>query len=385
MANLAVMGSFSVNGISREQSEILKRRLFPAYSAYFQEKFCNKTAGIAHRRWLMCANPRLSELICSAIGQRWITEPMALTELEKFADDPGFLLSLQKIKTQAKEHLASCLKEFSMSVDDCSVMFDIQSGKIHPYKRQVLHVLYILYRYLKIKAGETLKYRRLHVFAGKASPSDFLAKQIIHLINVTKNLVNNDPEINKQMQIVFVPNFGMSWAEKILPSADLSEQIATASFEAGGTFNMKFAFNGTYTIASRCGSNLELAEKVGLENISLFGKSSEELYNIGDYRPQEYLQSDPRLSSIFSLLESLLPSLSDGSTIYPLISSLRDNDRYFVLLDFADYVQKQESIDQLFADKQMWSRACLMNIARSGYFSSDRATLEYAREIWKVI
>ena len=213
------------------------------------------------------------------------------------------------------------------------------------------------------------------MFAGKASPSDFLAKQVIHLINVTKNLVNNDPEASKQMQIVFIPNFGMSWAEKILPSADLSEQIATASFEAGGTFNMKFAFNGTYTIASRCGSNLELAEKVGSDNISLFGKSSEELFNIGDLRPQEYLQSDSRLTSIFSLLESLLPSLSDGSTIYPLISSLRDNDRYFVLIDFDDYVKKQESIDQLFADKQMWSKACLLNIARSVYFSLDRATL----------
>jgi starch phosphorylase len=386
LANLAVMGSFSVNGVSREQSEILKRRLFPAYFTHFPEKFCNKTAGITHRRWLMCANPRLSELICSAIGQRWITEPLALAELEKFADDSQYQLSLQKIKFQAKEHLASCLNEASLAnVDDCSVMFDIQSGKIHPYKRQVLHVLYILHRYLQIKSGVTLKCRRLHVFAGKASPSDFLAKQVIHLINVTKNLVNNDPEASKQMQIVFIPNFGMSWAEKILPSADLSEQIATASFEAGGTFNMKFAFNGTYTIASRCGSNLELAEKVGSDNISLFGKSSEELDNIDDYRPQEYLQSDSRLTSIFSLLESLLPSLSDGSTIYPLISSLRDNDRYFVLIDFDDYVKKQESIDQLFADKQMWSKACLLNIARSGYFSSDRATLEYAREIWKVI
>ena len=384
LANLAVMGSFSVNGVSREQSEILKRRLFPAFSAHSPEKFCNKTLGIAHRRWLMCANPRLSELICSAIGEKWITEPMSLIELEKFADDSEFLLALQKIKLQAKEHLAFCLRELSMGIDDCSVIFDVQSGKIHPYKRQVLHVLYILYRYLQIKSGESLKHRGLHVFAGKASPSDFLAKQIIHLINVTKDLVNNDPEINKEMQVVFIPNFGMSWAEKILPSADVSEQIATASYEAGGTFNMKFAFNGAYTIASRCGTNLELAEKVGSDNISLFGKSSEELFNIGDYRPQEYLQSDSRLAGIFSLLESLLPSLSDGSTIYPLISSLRDNDRYFVLIDFADYVQKQESIDQLFVDKQRWSRACLMNIARSGYFSSDRATLEYSREIWKV-
>ncbi len=385
LANLAVLSSFSVNGISREQSEIIKRRLFPAYATYFPEKFCNKTVGIAHRRWLLCANPRLSDLITSAIGEKWITEPMKLVELEKFANDREFLRSLQKIKLQAKEYLASYFKEFSVKVEDCSVMFDIQSGKIHPFKRQVLHILYILHRYLQVKAGAVLTCKRIHVLAGKASPSDFLAKQIIHLINVTKNLINNDPEVKSQMQVVFIPNFGMSWAERIVPSADLSEQIATASFEAGGTFNMKYAFNGAYTIASRCGSNLELAEKVGSENISLFGKSSEELFNIGNYRPQEYLQEDSRLTSIFSLLESLLPSLSDGSAIYPLISSLRDTDRYFVLIDFADYVKKQELIDLLFTDEQMWTRACLMNIARSGYFSSDRATLEYAREIWKVI
>lgn len=384
LANLAVLSSFSVNGVSREQSEILKRRLFPAYATHFPEKFCNKTVGISHRRWLLCANPDLSNLITSAIGDKWIVNPMELMSLEKFADDSQFLKTLQQIKQQAKDRLAESLKTISVSIADSTVMYDIQCGKIHPYKRQVLHILHILHRYLQIKSGVKLKCKRLHVLAGKASPSDFLAKQIIHLINVTKELINKDPEVNEQMQVVFVPNFGMSWAERVVTSADLSEHIATASLEAAGTFNMKFAFNGAYSISSRCGSNLELAEKVGLENISLFGKTSDALHNIGSYKPQEYLLADSRLKNIFELLETHLTSLSDGSAIYPLISSLRDTDRYFVLIDFDDYLQKQDAIEQLYSDPQKWSRACLMNIARAGYFSSDRTTLEYAHDIWKV-
>lgn len=384
LANLAVLSSFSVNGVSREQSGILKQKLFPAYSNYSPEKFNNKTVGIAHRRWLLCTNTDLSDLITSAIGEKWIFDSMELKKIENFLNDSQFVDSIRKIKQQAKERLITSFRDLTINVPDCDVMFDVQSGKIHPFKRQVLHVLHVLHRYLQVKSGANLKCKRLHIFAGKASPSDFLAKQIIHLINVTKDVINNDPEVNKQMQIVFIPDFGMSWAEKVVPSADLSEQIAAASFEAAGTFNLKFAFNGAYTIASRCGSNLELAESVGNENISLFGKTSEEISNIGSYRPQDYLSSDPRLMKIFSFLEKLLPSLQDGSAIYPLISSLRDTDRYYVLLDFDDYVQKQEKIDLAFTEPVQWTKTCLLNLARSGYFSSDRTISEYARDIWKV-
>jgi starch phosphorylase len=289
-----------------------------------------------------------------------------------------------QVKLQAKKRLASVLRGHTDFPIDPTVMFDIQSGKIHPYKRQVLHILHIIHKYLQIKKGVIPSCRRLHVFAGKASPSDFFAKQIIHLINVTIDLVNKDPEVSKLMQVIFIPNFGMTWAEHIVPAADLSEQISTASMEASSTFNMKYAFNGAYILASKSGSNVEIAEHVGAENISVFGKNSDELMNLINYRPQDLLNSDERLNNIFTLIEKKLPSVVDGSAIYPLLSSLRDSDRYFVLIDFDDYIKKQQEIDLLFSDQLSWSRKCLMNIAKIGWFSADRVIKEYANDIWKV-
>ncbi|NLD99237.1 MAG: glycogen/starch/alpha-glucan phosphorylase, partial [Fibrobacter sp.] len=355
-----------------------------SFNLFTPEKFGNKTVGIAHRRWLLCNNPDLSNLITSSIGERWITNPEYLSELEKHADDSAFLKKFKDIKQKSKNTLIDLLRTHMDVPADTTVMFDVQSGKIHPYKRQVLHIFNVLHRYLQVKSGYSLKNRRLHIFAGKASPSDFLAKQIIHLINVTKELINKDPEVREQMQVVFIPNFGMTWAENLVPAADLSEQISTASLEAASTFNMKFAFNGAYTIASRSGSNIELAERVGDQNISVFGKSTEELLALNGYRPQDQLNADQRLRNIFSLLENLLPSLQDGSAIYPLLSSLRDSDRYYVLIDFADYLSKQELIDEAYLDSDLWAKKCITNISRVGWFSSDRASLEYANDIWKV-
>jgi starch phosphorylase len=219
---------------------------------------------------------------------------------------------------------------------------------------------------------------------GKASPSDFLAKQIIHLINVVADIVNTDPSVGSKMKVVFIPNFGMGWAEKIITSVDVNEQISTASFEASGTFNLKFALNNSLTIASRCGSNLELAELVGEENVFLFGKTSEEIINMSFYKPNDLLSADPRLKNIFTFLDKVLTSSSDGSAIYPLISSIRDSDRYFVLTDFNEYVNTQENIDRVYMEPLTWSKKCLLNIARVGWFSSDRSVREYAQEIWKV-
>lgn len=385
LANLAVLGSFSVNGVSREQTEIVKKKIFPVYSRYYPEKFSNKTIGVDHRRWVLCANRDLSDLITKAIGKKWIIRPVELMQLERLADDRGFLDDLLEVKRKAKIHLGSMLKDFVGSPIDESMMFDIQSSKIHPYKRQVLNILNILNRYQKIKQGRQLKAPRLHIFAGKASPSDFLAKQIIHLINVTADLINKDPVVNEQMKVVFIPNFGMTWAEALIPAADLSEQIATASMESSGTFNIKYAFNGALTLASRSGSNLEMAERIGAENYYLFGKNGDELNGIQNYKPWEMVSSDQNLKSIFELIEKHLSSIPDGNSIYPLLSSLKDNDRFHVLTDFNEYIKVQENIGDLYTNSQAWARKSLLNIARVGWFSSDRAAMEYACDVWKII
>lgn len=384
LANLAVVGSFSVNGVSKEQSEVLNKKIFPSFSLAFPGKISNKSSGISHRRWLLCDNKELSELISGKIGEGWIRNADELKKLEKLADNTLFLTSMQKIKTKAKRQLALSLQKIIKCDIDSDSIFDIQSGKIHPYKRQVLHVLYILHRYLQIKNGTTYSCNRCHIFSGKASPSDFLAKQIIHLINIVADIVNNDPEIGQKIRVVFIPNFGMSWAENLITAADVNEQIATPTFEAAGTFNIKFAFNGTVTIGSRCGSNIELAEMVGTDNIFLFGKTSNEIINMTNYRPNELLSADQRLKNIFSFIEKTLGTISEGTAIYPLLSTTRDTDRYFVLTDFNDYVQTQDSIDQMYIDPLNWSKKCLLNIASAGWFSSDRSIKEYAQDIWKV-
>lgn len=383
-ADLAVLGSHSVNGVSMAQTDILKSLIFPNAALYYPEKFSCKTNGVAHRRWLLVANRPLSELITKIIGDKWVRNAEELGKLEKFLDDPRVLKELKNVKDKAKLAFCRAVKKH-LDIDlDSTMLFDIQSRNIHTAKRQVLHILYILHRYLQVKNGGDVRSRRTHIFAGKASPSDFLAKQIIHLIHVTADLVNNDPDVKDKMQVVFIPNFGMTWAEVVIPAADLSEQISTATLEASGTYSMKFAFNGALTIASRSGSNVEMIQKVGEENIFAFGKTGEELLKMEHYNPAAVISGDNRLQSIFTLLDTYVPTVQEGSAIYPLISSLRDSDRQFVLLDFDDYVRKQETIDELYQEGSAWARKSLFNIARIGWFSSDRTVRDYAQNIWKV-
>jgi starch phosphorylase len=384
LANLAVLGSFAVNGVSNEQTEIVKKKLFPQYSRYVPDKFCNMSTGIAHRRWMLCSNSPLSELINSTIGDKWITKPEELSNLETFSKDSSFLDAFCKLKAEAKKTLVDKIGLKKSELPAESILFDIQCGKIHPYKRQVLHIFNILYRYLKVKAGEKPVTNRLHVFAGKSSPSDFLAKQIVHLINVTSDLVNNDPDVRDAMKVVFIPNFGMSWAEALVSSADISEQISTASMEAAATFNMKFAFNGALTVGSRSGTNIEIAGKVGIENMFIFGMSGAALLELGQTKPYELINADTRLRNIFQLLDKTLSMLPEGAAIFPLISSLRDLDRFHVLTDFSDYIRLQDLIDVEYCDSHKWAQKCILNIARIGWFSSDRTIREYASNIWKV-
>lgn len=384
LANLAAIGSFSVNGVSRIQTDVLCRKLFPVHTKVFPGRFTNITAGASHRRWLLCANPPLAELVSQAIGMSWTKRSEDLARLEPFVDDYNFLQKMAAIKLEAKRSLAAVIERTCGCLVDETALFDVQIGKIHPAKRQVLHLFHILNEFLRINAGGAVTMPSVHLFSGKASPSDVLAKQIIQLIHVVAHIVNSDTDIARFIKVVFIPNFGMSLAENILPAADLSEQLAMPLYEASGTFNMKFAFNGAVTIASRGATNAELFEHIGEEAIYPFGKSSVELQALQVYKPYELTESDQRLKAIFNLLDGMLPSLPDGNGVYPLLSSLRDSDRFFNMLDFDDYTRQRERIDTAFADRMAWNRKSLQAIARSGYFSSDRTVAEYSRNIWKV-
>jgi starch phosphorylase len=297
------------------------------------------------------------------------------------------LTEFASVKKDAKQKLTLALKALVEIAIDDSMLFDVQIGKIHTNKRQMLHVLYLLHRYLQLrKVGTSVSTtRRVHIFGGKASPSDFLSKQVIHLISAVAEIVNNDPLTKDTLRVVFVPDFNMTWAERLVPAADISEQLSTATLEPSGTFGMKFALNGAVTVASMSGANIEMMEKIGKEYLFTFGKTGQELESFGNYRPFDILNSDERLKTIFSFLENeLVPSVPDRHVILPLLSSLRDADRQFVLLDFNDYVASQERIDKLYGDQTAWMKTGLYNISRAGWFSSDRVINEYANDIWKV-
>jgi starch phosphorylase len=386
-ADMAVLGSSSVSGVSAAHTEYIKKYVFPPHHEYSPEKFNCKTTGVSHRRWLLCANRSLSNLITRTIGDGWIRRSEELEKFEAYAKNLDVLREFHIVKGRAKATLCNSLRDRLGIMLDASMMFDIHSRPIHTSKRQVLHILHILHSYLRIREeGAQLPSRRAHVFAGKASPSDFLAKQIIHLINITADLVNEDPVVREQMRVVFIPNFGVSWAERLVSAADLSEQISTASLEPAGTFNMKFAFNGALTVASRGGSNVELIKRVGEENIFGFGKTADELISMnGGYNPARVIAEDERLKRIFALLDTHLQKLPDGHAVYPLLSSLRDSDRSFALLDFSDYINKQEQVDELHKDAELWDSRCLLNISRMGWFSTDRLVRDFAAGVWKII
>jgi len=387
-ADIAVIGSFSVNGVSRSQTDILVKKVLVPFHTVFPDRFTCTVNGVSHRRWLLAVNRPLARLITRYIGDKWIKNPELLVGLQQLAGDERALAEFAYVKKEAKQKLSAALADVAGAPLDDSMMFDIQAGKIHTNKRQVLHVLYLLHRYLELKknAGQQEPVtRRVHIFSGKAAPSDFLAKQVIHLVSVIAARINSDPQTKDLLRVVFVPDFSMAWAERLVPAADLSEQLSTANLEPSGSFNMKFAFNGALSVASRSGVNIEMAEKIGAENIFTFGKSGAELDLLRDYHPSDILNGDERLKNVFSFLENdLIPSVPDGHAIFPLLSSLRDADRQFVLLDFNEYAAAQSIIDRLFRDQNAWMATGLCNIARMGWFSSDRVVGEYAKNIWKV-
>jgi starch phosphorylase len=389
MVNLALVGSHSVNGVSTIHSELLKTRLLPDFYRIWPQKFNNKTNGISQRRWLLHANPVLADLICSAIGDDWITDLEALRELEAFSTDAGFQTSFRHVKHSNKENLVALVQSSLRMKLNPDSMFDVQVKRIHAYKRQLLNVLHIIHEYLAwIEGGVRPAVPRVYIFAGKAAPGYWLAKQIIKLIHNVGRVINNDRRARELMTIVFIPDYRISLAEKIMSATDLGEQISTAGTEASGTGNMKMALNGAVLLGTFDGANLEIMEEVGRENMFLFGLKANEVESMRrqkSYRPREYYDRDPRLKrAVDSLLSrSFCP---EGADLFAGIfrSLVDEGDEHFHLADLPAYLEAHDRAGTTFADREHWTRMSILNVARIGKFSSDRAVAEYAENIWNL-
>jgi glycogen phosphorylase len=388
MAHLAVVGSFSVNGVAQLHTEILKQREMNQFYQLFPEKFNNKTNGIAHRRWLLKANPKLSELITDKIGLAWYQNPIELRRLLDYQHDQSFLDELDRIKHDNKRRLAEVIyKQVGIAVDVDSI-FDVQVKRLHAYKRQLLNILHIMHLYNRIKEDPSSDIvPRVFIFGAKASPGYYYAKKVIKLINAVADKVNSDPQISNRIKVIFLENYRVSLAEKVFPAADVSEQISTASKEASGTGNMKFMINGALTVGTLDGANVEIHELVGDKNIFTFGLSSEEVlhyYQYGGYQSIEYYHHDSRIKQVVDqLISGFFPNVYNE--FEPIFDSLlAENDQYFVLRDFASYVDIQQQIGVSFKKRNEWQKKSLINIANAGYFSSDRTIKEYADGIWKI-
>jgi len=386
MAHLAIAGSCSVNGVARIHTDILKRQEMKNFYLVYPHKFNNKTNGVTHRRWLMKANPELTDLITEAIGPGWIREPAELTGLLKFAEDPSFREQAAGVKRRNKAVLAGMIRDkYSVDVDLDSI-FDVQVKRLHAYKRQILNVLHIMDLYNRLLETPDLDMApRTFIFGAKAAPSYYQAKTTIKLINTLAHIINNDSRVRDRIKVVFLENYRVSLAEMIFPAADVSEQISTAGKEASGTGNMKFMLNGAITIGTMDGANIEIYEIVGPDNIFTFGLTAEEVmdyYRSGGYSSRELYENDHRLRlTLESLVNGFFPVPADEfRNIYN--SLMVHNDEFFVLRDFAAYAATQLKLDRAFRDKGKWMEMSINNIAYAGTFSSDRTIMEYAQDIW---
>jgi len=387
MANLAVIGSKSVNGVSALHSDIIKNETFKELYQLYPWKFNSKTNGVSHRRFLLKANPHLSNFLTDAIGSQWQKDAAKLEELEKHFKNRDCTEDLYEAKRKNKERLAEYIKKKQNIDIDVDSIFDIHIKRIHEYKRQLMNALHIIYLYDKIKNEGMKIHPRTFIFAGKAAPSYNMAKKIIRLINSLADIVNKDKDVNKYLKVVFLENFNVSLAEILYPAADVSEQISTASKEASGTGNMKFMMNGALTVGTLDGANVEIAERVGEDNIFIFGLRSEEVinyYNEGGYCSYDTYNSNPELKNVVNHLINgfFYDDIGEFEEIYENL--VNHNDTYFVLKDFESYMKAQRKIEKTYKNKKLWFDKTLKNISRSGYFSSDRTIKDYDRDIWKV-
>ena len=387
MAHLAAVGSHKINGVAELHSELLKETVMRDFAELQPEKFTNVTNGVTPRRWMAVSNPGLAYLITSKIGDGWLAHlERDLRRLEEFADDEEVQDAARLIKYANKRRLAEMIERTSRLKVNPESMFDVQTKRIHEYKRQHLNVLHIIALYLRIKRDPALEVLpRTFVFGGKAAPGYAMAKLIIKLINAVGEVVNQDPAMRGRLKVAFVPDFNVKTSQHIYPAADLSEQISTAGKEASGTGNMKFALNGALTIGTLDGANVEMRQEVGEENFFLFGLTAEQVGSLlrDGYHPREYVAKNPELGEVINMIESGVFSRGDRQTFKPLVDSLLNQDPFLVLADYQSYVDCQGEVSKAYRDERKWTRMSILNIARSGKFSSDRAVHEYREKIWR--
>ena len=388
MANLAVVGSFAVNGVAELQSRLLAQTTLRDFADLWPEKFLNETNGVSPRRFLRLANPRLCGLITARLGdERWLTDLERLRELEAFVDDAEFREQWRELKRLNKLDLTAYTLETTGTTVDPNSVFDVMVKRLHEYKRQVLKVLHVVTLYNRIKADPTaVQTPYAVIFAAKAAPNYHLAKRIIKLINSVASVVNADPDVADRIKVVFLPDYNVSVSERVVPAGNISEQISLAGKEASGTGNMKLALNGAVTVGTLDGANIEILDRVGIDNFFLFGVTTEEVTAVkqGGYSPYGYYCHDAELKAAVDAVASGAFSEGDRDAFEPVISSLLKSDEYMVLADYRSYVDCQDRAGSAWLDQERWNRMSILNTARSGFFSSDRTVRGYCRDIWRV-
>ena len=391
MAHMDIHYGFSVNGVAAIHTEILKDTELHAFYEIYPEKFNNKTNGITFRRWLLSCNRELAALITEKIGTGYQKDAMELEKLLAFKDDEEFLNDLVKIKREKKEALVAHIKEHEGEELNPDSIFDIQIKRLHEYKRQQMNALYIIHKYLEIKGGKKPARPLTFIFGAKAAPAYVIARDIIHLLLVLQQIINNDPDVKDYMKVVMVENYNVSYAEKLIPACDISEQISLASKEASGTGNMKFMLNGALTLGTMDGANVEIVEEVGKENAFIFGLSAEQVIqyeNYGGYNPMDIFNNDQDIRRVLMQLINGTYSPQDSELFRPLYNSLLNTqdtakaDTYFILADFKSYAEAQRRVEAAYKDEKNWAKSALLNVACAGKFSSDRTIEEYERDIW---
>ncbi|MFN2235703.1 MAG: glycogen/starch/alpha-glucan phosphorylase [Anaerolineales bacterium] len=387
MAHLAAVGSFSINGVAELQSELLKERVMLDFYQLWPQKFNNKTNGVSPRRFMKIANPRLSDLISSKIGDDWVNHLEQLSGLEQFVDQRDFCQAWRNIKRQNKQDLVAYIREHHGIEVNPDSIFDVMVKRLHEYKRQLLKVLHIITLYNRIKDNLEIDIvPRTYIFGAKAAPGYRMAKLIIKLINSVAEVINNDLDVQNYMKVVFLENFNVSLAQKIYPAADISEQISMAGKEASGTGNMKFALNGALTTGTLDGANIEIREQVGEENFFLFGLTADQVFACKEsgYNPADYYYANQQLGAAVRRIATGYFSNGNPTLFQPIIDSLMNHDEYLIFADYQSYIECQDRAEKVYRDQDAWTRMAILNTARCGFFSSDRTMQQYLDDIWKV-
>lgn len=387
MANLAIVGCVAINGVAALHTEIIKTRIFNHFYKLFPEKFINVTNGITPRRWLKIANPFLSEIISDKIGDGWLKDLRKLKQLEKFVKNKTFRENFRNAKWLNKKILIEHIENENNVTINPDSMFDVHIKRFHEYKRQLLNVFHVITLYNRIKENPDIEMvPRTVIFGGKAAPAYFAVKMIIKLINNVADVINDDPDVGDKLKVVFLKNYSVTLAERIIPASDLSEQISTAGLEASGTGNMKFALNGAITIGTMDGANIEIREEVGDENIFIFGLLADEVIKLKEkgYNPKEYYNKNQNLRKVVDMIASDYFSRTEPGIFKDIINGLMSNDYYCLFADYQSYIDAQDKVSRLYSNEEEWTKKAILNVARIGKFSSDRSVKEYAEKIWKV-